>query len=338
MPTMRPRLLVTRIGAFGDVCLLIPVVHELERHFEVDWLIRDCYQPVVQGFDHLRCRTIGVNPTPDGRFESDDPLVKCLRARNYDYCLDFSHWPVVSHLVACLQDIPVRAITRDPQQDALLAVNPQGINLEHPFNCVVDVDPSMHQVDKWRTLIRESCGVEIAIRWPLPPQRPTGEVLRIFVHPHAGKPDKIWPPCQFATVLSALAKQRHIHCAIHKARGNLMRGVRWRLFFSRCTTEAVPMHPSFRLLRDQLEHADLAIGCDSGPMHFASLLGTPTLVIYGPYSPREFSPLWRTAAVVPDQQGQPASAIHPQRVQAQLEALLSRLDSSLEVPGYPFSE
>ncbi len=327
-------MLVTRIGAFGDVCLLIPVVHELQRQFEVDWLIRDCYQPVVQSFGQLRCRMIGVNPEPDELISPNDPLIDRLRARNYDYCLDFSHWPVVSNLVSHLQNIPVRAITRDPRQDALLEVNSRGMKLEQPFNCVVDVDQSLHQVDKWRTLIHQSCGLEISLNWPLPPQRHPEDALRIFVHPHAGKSNKIWPARRFAAVLSTLARQRPVHCVIHKARGHLARAVQWRLLLSRCTTEVVPMDPTFGLLRQQLQRADLAIGCDSGPMHFASLLGTATLVIYGRYSPKEFSPLWRTAAVAPDRDNQPASSITTRRVQTQLEALVAQLESVVEIQGY----
>jgi ADP-heptose:LPS heptosyltransferase len=335
MGNVLPRMLVTRIGALGDVCMMIPVVRELERYFEVDWLIRDCYESAVQSFPQLRCRTIGVSPAPGDVLASDDPLIDRLRARNYEYCLDFSHWPVVSDLVSHLSSIPVRAITRDPKQDALLAVNPLGLNLEQSFNCVVDVDPKMHQVDKWRTLIRGSCGLEIGLNWPLPPQRGPGNALRIFVHPHAGKSNKIWPPGRFAEVLSTLARRRPVHCVIHKARGSLARSVQWRLLLSRCTSEVVPIDPSLNRLRQQLQLADLAIGCDSGPMHFASLLGTATLVVYGPYSPNEFSPLWRTADVIPKQFGDPASAIPASRVQARLEALVTQLESSEEVRGYP---
>ncbi len=335
MGTLLPRMLVTRIGALGDVCMMIPIVCELEKSFEVDWLIRDCYESVVRSFPQLRCRTIGVNSAPGDVFAPDDPLIARLRACHYDYCLDFSHWPVVSDLVSHLSNIPVRAITRDPQQDALLAVNPLGLNLEQSFNCVVDVDPTMHQVDKWRELIRGCCGIEIGLNWPLPPQRRPGNALRIFVHPHAGKLNKIWPPGRFAAVLSTLARRRPVHCVIHKARGSLARAVRWRLLFSRGTTEVAPMDSSFGTLRQQLQLADLAIGCDSGPMHFASLLGTATLVVYGPYRPNEFSPLWRTAAVVPEQCGDPVSAIPASRVQAHLETLVAQLESAEEVQGYP---
>jgi ADP-heptose:LPS heptosyltransferase len=161
--------------------------------------------------------------------------------------------------------------------------------------------------------------------------------LRVFVHPHAGKPNKIWPPGRFAAILSTLARRRPVHCVIHKARGSLARGVQWRLLFSRCTSEVIRIDPSFERLRQQLLQADLAIGCDSGPMHFASLLGTPTLVVYGPYSPNEFSPLWRTAAVVPSQAGQPASSIPASDAQARLEVLLAQLDSAAEIQGYPTS-
>ncbi|MBS0206249.1 MAG: hypothetical protein JSS49_25425 [Planctomycetes bacterium] len=327
---MRPRVLVIRIGAFGDICMLVPLVLELQRHFEVDWLIRDCYQPVAQQFPQLGCRTIGVQLAPDGQITAGDPLIDFLRSRHYDICIDFSHWPVVSRLVTHLQDIPVRAITRDPVQDMLLEVNPQQIPLEQAFNCVVDIDPRHHQVDKWRTLIQNACGQGLRLQWPLPPLRPPGEPLRVFVHPHAGKPNKLWPAARFAAILSSLARRRPIHVAIHRARGRLARSIQWRLLLSRCSYEVVPVEPTFRPLREQLQLADLAIGCDSGPMHFGSLLGSRTLVIYGPYSPREFGPLWRSTSVVPALDQQPASSVTTMQVETQLDAVLAQVDARAE--------
>jgi ADP-heptose:LPS heptosyltransferase len=116
-----------------------------------------------------------------------------------------------------------------------------------------------------------------------------------------------------------------VHCVINKVRRKTVRTLRWRLLFSAMTTEIAPLDPSFRRFRDLLFRTDLAIGCDSGPMHFASLLGVPTLVIYGRYPANEFAPLWRTEAV------SPAAGMDPDTVAvAAVEAALGRLIDRLQ--------
>jgi ADP-heptose:LPS heptosyltransferase len=61
----------------------------------------------------------------------------------------------------------------------------------------------------------------------------------------------------------------------------------------------VSFDPSLINLRHALGQVHFALGLDSGPMHFASLVGVPTVVIYGPSLPTEVAPLWRTVAVMP---------------------------------------
>jgi len=68
---------------------------------------------------------------------------------------------------------------------------------------------------------------------------------------------------------------------------------------------------------------DMALGCDSGPMHYAALLGTPTVVIYGPYRAAEFKPLWRSWSVEPADMGQPAVHVSAERVLAVLRPLVT---------------
>ena len=123
------KILVTRIGAFGDVCMLAPLVRSLCTRHEVHWLIRDCYVPVIKGFPEVSCRLIGCSPGPDPRRPLPLDLVEALRHERYDCLVDCSHWACIGWLAKQLRDIPVRATTNDPAQDALLAVDrgPEGL-------------------------------------------------------------------------------------------------------------------------------------------------------------------------------------------------------------------
>jgi ADP-heptose:LPS heptosyltransferase len=318
---MKPRILVARLGAIGDICLLTPVVHALTRHAEVDWLIRDSHVPLVQGFPQLRCRLIGAAPAADVTQPYPAELVAALRRRDYQAFIDFSHWQSIAWLAGQLSDIPVRAITQDPEQDALLGLQSGPLTAEAVFNCLVPVPPRAHQVSKWLTLVRSACGLELALDWPLPALRPLprNRALRIFLHPHASKPEKIWPVQHFTSVLSRLARRQRVHVVVNGVRRRLSYEIRFRLALSRVSCEVAPLDPTYDGLRRALLSADLAFGCDSGPLQFAALLGIPSLVLYGRYQPEEFGPLWRSVAISPPQRGQDVDAIAPAQVDAALQ-------------------
>ncbi len=330
---MLPKMLVTRIGAFGDVCMLIPVVKALSRHFQVDWLVRPQYVPVIRSFPDVHCRTIEAAPSAHAPFPFTDRLVEQLRAEKYDYCLDFSHWDSIRRLIARLHEIPIRAVTCDPRQDELLQVEPRSNDGLQPFNKVVAVDADAHQVSKWLQLIQESTGVKPALEWPLPDARAPDDVLRIFVHAHASKANKLWPIGYFSSVLRELAGRRRVHVVVNATQGIRARALRWRLLFSRCTTEIVRFDRTFTVLRHAIQNSDIVMGCDSGPMHYASLLGTPTFVVYGPYSPREFCPLWRSVSIAPERDGDSASAVNPSRVVDAIESYLEVVTAKLATVG-----
>ncbi|MDX2167209.1 MAG: glycosyltransferase family 9 protein [Deltaproteobacteria bacterium] len=317
----RPRVLVARIGAIGDICLLLPVVHALARHCDVDWLIRDEHVALVRAFPQVACRLIGVSPGPDPRQPFPPALVATLRAARYQALIDCSHWASVAWLAAALDDVPVRAVTRDPKQDALLGVE-RGLG-ESAFTCVVPVAPHAHQVEKWIALVRAACGIELQLDWPLSPPRAirADRPLRLFIHPHASKPEKVWPARHFARVLTELARRRRVHCLVNGVRRRITHELRGRLLLARATTEVVPIDPSYARLRAALGDVDLALGCDSGPLHFAALLGVPTLVLYARYPAAEFGPLWRSTAVSPPP-GRDVDAIEPSQVSAALHAWL----------------
>src|SRR4030042_1355668 len=58
-----------------------------------------------------------------------------------------------------------------------------------------------------------------------------------------------------------------------------------------------PETESLTQLGELFKHCDLYLGGDTGPMHIASLMGTPVLVIYGPTDPVFHEPLGRHTKV-----------------------------------------
>jgi ADP-heptose:LPS heptosyltransferase len=314
------KVLLLRPGAFGDVCMTVPFAAALARHCEVHWLIHEAYEPVPRVFG-IDVRLIPLTPDHGWRGLNGRPIRKTLidRLRNerFDAVLDLAHWPRTAWLVSQLADIPIRAISFDPAQDGRLQVNPRGLDLYEPFNVRVPVSES-HQVAKWQALARASLGVDATLDWPQTLRRTSGGELKLFVHPHASKPAKRWPAHRFAAVVCQLARERPVRCFINSGSRHELPaalGLWLRLRTAGVRAEIVWLDRNCRRLRDALENVDLALGCDSGPMHFAALVGTPSVVIFGPYPAAEFGPLWRSTAVEPAA-GKPASAVPTKAVLA----------------------
>ena len=179
-----------------------------------------------------------------------------------------------------------------------------------PFNARVPVSHLPHQLDKWRQVVATALQLDLD-EWPLPPILDPGNgPLRLFLQPHAGCLAKVWPARHFVEALAWLARRRLIEVLINS--GNRQEWSRTlaltaRLMLRGVSVRVVVKDRSFRRLMTALRGCHLALGNDSGPMHLASLLGVPTIILFGPYAPEEFGPQWRSQAVCA--RGQATSAI-----------------------------
>ena len=321
----RLKLLVARIGALGDVCMFAPVARALAARHEVHWLIRDTWVPAIRMAGDTGCRLVAVAPAapPAPPFPTD--FVAALHRERYDCLVDCSHWASIAWLARALGDVPVRAVSHDPAQDVLLGID-RGPDPDAGFTHVVPVPTEAHQVGKWRWLFREACGIDVEPAWPLPPRGPLppGRPLRVFLHPHSSKREKIWPAARFARVLARAARLRPIECVVNGVRDRIVWRLRLGLLGTGVRLDVVRPDAAFASLHRALANCDLALGCDSGPLHVAALLGVPTLVVYGRYPAAEFGPPWRSTAVEPPS-GEDAAAVSDVRVTAALEDLIARL-------------
>jgi ADP-heptose:LPS heptosyltransferase len=290
------KILVCRIGAFGDICMTLPVVHSLSAQFEVHWLIRQGHDAILRLFPEVKCQPVIFSP------KKSKNLISQLAAAKYDALLDFSNWAIVGRLASQLKSIPVRAIAYDSTRRLLLQRIKNTLPWFKPFNKVVKIDGTVHRVFKWQQLVKASLGCTVSIHWPLERVKLPEQSIRIFVHPHASKPNKLWPIDNFVAALTHVAEQKTTHCFINEGHTREKKGAEElgsRLRQAGLDVTFVTFDSSFVRLREALKQVDFALGPDSGPMHFASLMGIPTVVIYGPYSPTEVAPLWRTVAVTP---------------------------------------
>jgi len=325
------KILVIRPGAMGDVCLALPLVRALAVEHDVSWLIRRHYVPLVECFPDVGATLI---PT-----DLDTSIVPRLRHERFDVLIDLSHWPEVTRLVNELREVPIRAITFDPDQDERLGVNRARIDLYAPYNHRIPIDAGSHQVERWARLLSslpltqysQGClavgqDSDPVISYDRIGILSHGKTTKIFIHPHAGKPSKLWPIHRYVSVLTNIARRHPLECWINSGnRPEWLRAIHlWaRLRLHGVRAHILPRDRTYRRLVATLPTMHLALGSDSGPMHFAALLGVPTVVLFGPYPASEFRPPWRSRPVNPAYPGAEAHTIRTADVQQALDETLA---------------
>lgn len=128
-----------------------------------------------------------------------------------------------------------------------------------------------------------------------------GPVVGISPGSHA--PSRQWDPENFAEVVRRLTR-RGIPVVVFGGPGeaDLIR------FVSGGRALEVGGRPDLPLLAAGLEQCALALVNDSGPMHVAAAVGTPTVALMGPSNPRLTGPLGEGHVLVRAEQRTPATA------------------------------
>jgi ADP-heptose:LPS heptosyltransferase len=111
----------------------------------------------------------------------------------------------------------------------------------------------------------------------------------VVIHPTASWPFKTWASHRFETLLKTIrdtnAEARLVLIGSREDR-LLLENI---AFASQCEVE-IAAGANLLEIAALIECADVYVGADSGPMHIASSVGTPSVVIFGPSLPRESRP------------------------------------------------
>ena len=214
-----------------------------------------------------------------------------LRAGGFDqaFLLRFDHW--WGALLAAWAGIPrrvgydtpetrpflTRAHPHRPDAHAVL----QNLHLVDPE--LVSARPASHPL-RFRPTVLDELWAEELVRALATEAGPL-----VAIHPGAGAPVKAWRPLAWARVADALIQR-------HGARVVLTGGPQERALAERIA--AAMRHPA-RILAGQttlgrlgalMARCALVMGPDSGPLHLAVAVGTPTVHLFGPADPRLFGP------------------------------------------------
>jgi len=112
----------------------------------------------------------------------------------------------------------------------------------------------------------------------------------VAMHVSGGRPVKQWDPARFADVARRLVTGRHASILLTGSAGDrpLIQQVQRELPAG--TSIDATAEANLLTLAALMDLSELLITGDTGPMHVAAAVGTPTVAVFGPSDPRRYAP------------------------------------------------
>ncbi len=297
-----PRILLVRPDHLGDVLLTTPAIHALRSaapHVELHALVGPWSARVLANYpeiDHVLTLPFpGFSRQPNENLRSPYQLAfntaRHLRRIAYDAAVIFrpDHWwgAMVTHLA----NIPERIGYDLPDTSLFLTAA-----LEHRHEHAVI--QNLRLVERWTgTLMPEHAVYTFPIfsldshyidgylqEWGIR----TGEAI-FCIHPGAGAWVKHWPDEHWAQVADILTEQLEARVVFTGGEHELpmIKRIAASMRQPACV---IAGETHIGQLAALYARATVVLGPDSGPLHLAAAVNTPTVTLYGPADPVEFGP------------------------------------------------
>jgi ADP-heptose:LPS heptosyltransferase len=304
-PPAAERILVLRLGAVGDVVRTLPAVSRLRAAYpgaEITWLVEPAAASAVQGQPWVDEVLVFPRPALAQALRRRElarlsrelrPFLRDLRRRRFDLALDF-HSLLRSALLARLSGARRRVGYAPPFSRELAhwlatdraLLSPRRASRFERNAALVDYlgvraapAPLPFAVDSRARARMEAL---------LAPGR-----VPVVLHPGSsdGTPYKRYPARAYAAVARALAAQEGLPSVVSFGPGRDDRALaRAVVEASEGAARLAPETRSLPELAVLLASCRLFIGGDTGPLHLASLVGTPVVQLLGPTDPVENAP------------------------------------------------
>ena len=306
------RILIIKMSSLGDLFHALPAVHLIRQHTgaAIDWVVHDLYADLARCFTDVD-RVIAF---PRHSFWKDRHRFAAeLRRDYYDLALDMQ-----GLLKSALVMRSVRAARR---------VGPSF----HREGSRFFYDAVSGPRNKKRHAVEENLDTVRYLGFPVgevvfPVRFPAQTVdlphPRVGLLPCSRRPEKNWRPDRFAEVARGLRDRAGANIVLlgSPADAEVCAGLASAIgpgVVNRCG------RTSMVELGGVIQELDLLVTVDSGPMHVAAAVGTPTVAVFGPTDPVKTGPYGPAHRVV--QQGVDLQRLPVRPV---LEAALQALAAS----------
>jgi heptosyltransferase I len=299
------RILVVRLGAVGDVVRTLPAASALRAAYpgsHLAWLVERASSSLLRAQpwldeviefpreelrDALRRGRLLAAAREARRF------ARGLRRRRFELVVDF-HAILKSGALAAMSGAPVRASYARPYARELSWLfASHGAELD---------PPRASRFDRNDALVRF-----LGVKAPAAPQplRVDEERLRriardlgpgpapVAIHPGTSDstPHKRWNPAGYGAVARAIRDELGVRSVVSVGPARDDRAFAEAVVAAAGGAAALaPATPSLADLAALFARSRLYVGSDTGPMHVASLVGTPVVQLLGPTDPVENAP------------------------------------------------
>lgn len=273
------RILVVKLSSLGDLFHALPAVHRIRAATgaEVDWACHDIYADLVRRFEPVA----RVHPFPRRSFARDGrTFLRALRAEPYDLALDFQGLLKSAFVARAARAAQVIGPSFSREGSRLFYDAVSG-----PTN------KSRHAVDECLDTVRylglPDAPVEFPIRapeYPLDLPRP-----RVGLLPCSRRPEKNWPPDRFIETGRALREQVGGSLIVLGGPADAAVSARVAAGIGDRAHDYCGRTTMIELL-GLVRALDVLVTVDSGPMHIAAAVGTPTVAVFGPTDPVKTGP------------------------------------------------
>ena len=283
-PDRTPRILITRLSAFGDVVLTLPVASALKAHFPkafLMWAVEPLAADLVR-LHHAVDKTLVV---PKHWLKSPQTIIHLrsrLQEQRIDVCLDVQ---------SLTKSAMLGWFSRAPRRIGF--ARPQGREVAPLLATELVPRDGLHVVNAMLRLLQPLGIVEPRIEFGVPGARSAEIAIDRFVtNAHlkrgfavvnigASWQSKRWLPQRFGQVARYLGEQYDLPSVIS-----------WSGAYEHILARAAQDHsgghavlaPATTLLQlvALLRRAKLMISADTGPLHLAAAVGTPCIGLFGP--------------------------------------------------------
>lgn len=303
------QILLIKPSSMGDIIHSLPVARVLREGFpesRITWVVNAGYEDLLAGNPDVdetvafRRSRWGKAAYLIGKLSEVVEFARTLRCRRFDLAVDLQGL-FRSGLIAYLSGARSRVGFENAREMS-------GIFYNHK---VPIPRMKLHAVDRYMLIPRflgiPSDGRHFLIA-PSPDDRQQVERFLaehdvappdtlVVLAPAARWPTKRWQWENFAQVADFFNQRPNTHAALIGDRSDapLLKRISTRM---RSSPAIAAGSLKLRQVANLLERADLFITNDSGPMHLASAVGTPTLAIFGPTDPTLTGPYGNVHRIV----------------------------------------
>ncbi len=280
-------ILIIKTSSLGDLFHALPTVRALKVGLDadIDWVVADTYADLVRCFDDVD----HVIPFPRREFWSRLGWFRGkLRTRDYDYIIDLQG--LLKSAVICRLASGRKRIGP--------SFHREGSRLF--YNVIAgDRDKERHAIDECYDVVRY-LGLPVPAVPEFPMTFPKIDLgaphPRVALVPCSRWETKNWPPEKFVEVGRALAGLGANLFIIGSPEDKqvcreIERGIGRNVENLCAKTRLVDLGSVF-------QEVDLVITVDTGPMHFAAVLGRPVLAVFGATDPARTGPVGENCTVV----------------------------------------